>query len=74
MTTVSPETSFGALGLSEGDGVTASVENGKIIVTIHPAAEIADLEASFDEARNEPGIPLDDEYFDRLREKFGSKS
>ncbi len=73
-TTVSPETKFGALKLSEGDGITACVENGEIILVIHSVDEITDLEASFDKARTEPGLPLDEKYFDGLRKKYVSKS
>ncbi len=74
MPTISPKTSFESLNLCEGDGVTAVVENGQIMLTVHTAEEISELETSLDEARAQEGSPLNQDYFDGLREKFGPKN
>lgn len=71
MTKLAPETTLNDLGLEEGDALTGIVENGQFIVTVHPAKELEELEESLIEASTDPGKPMDDAYFDNLRNEFG---
>lgn len=67
--TLTPTDSLESLDLREGDVLTAAMHEGQVILSIHSAREIAELEQSFDTSRNETPIPLEPDFFERMRQK-----
>ena len=67
--TLNPTDSLECLDLHDGDALTAAVHAGQLILSVHLAHEIAEREASLDTSRADMPIPLEPDFFDRMREK-----
>ena len=66
-TTLHPTDPLSVLGLKDGDAMTASLEGGRLVVSVHTKDDIVQLEKSLDTSRDERPIPLEDDLFARLR-------
>ena len=67
--TLNPTDSLQSLDLHDGDALTAAMHAGQLILSVHSAREIAELEESLDASRAKSPIPLEPDFFDRMREK-----